>query len=67
MYDRTPTLQQQMEHLGTFATSLNQCRLGSGSSEKTRTTTKASARKMDSKEGGAIGTAGMTKDDSLKF
>jgi len=56
-----------MEHLGTFATSLNQCRLGSGSSEKTRTTTKASARKMDSKEGGAIGTAGMTKDDSLKF
>ena len=63
MRDRTPTLEQRMEHLAALDTSLNKSQSGSG--PNTTTTTKASARKMDSKKGGTIGTAGPAKDDGL--
>jgi len=47
MRDRTPTLEQLMEHLAALDMSLNKSESGSG--PNTTTTTKASARKMDSK------------------
>jgi len=63
MCDRTPTLEQHMQHLVTLDTSLNKSQSGCG--PKTTTTTKASARKMDSKKGGTTGTVGPAKDDIL--
>ena len=63
MRNRTPTLEQRMEHLATLGTSLNKSQPGSG--PNTSTTAKASARKMDSKTGGTTGTVGMAKDDGL--
>ena len=63
MRDRTPTLKQRMEHLASLDTSLNKSQSGSG--PNTTTTTKASARRMDSKEGGITGTVGPAKDDGL--
>jgi len=63
MRDRTPTLEQRMEHLATLDTSLNKSQSGSG--PNTTTITKASARKMDSKKGGTTGTVGPAKDDGL--
>jgi len=63
MCDTTPTLEQRMEHLAALDTSLNKSQ--SGSSPNTTTTTKASARKMDSKKGGITGTVGPAKDDGL--
>jgi len=52
-----------MEHLAALDTSLNKSQSGSG--PNTTTTTKASARKMDSKKGGTSGTVGLAKDDGL--
>jgi len=63
MRDRTPTLEQRMEHLAALDASLNQSQSGSG--PNTTTTMKASARKMDSKRGGTTGTVGLAKDDGL--
>jgi len=63
MRDRTPTLEQRMEHLAALDTSLNKSQSGSG--PNTTTTTKASARKMDSKKGGITGTVSLAKDDGL--
>jgi len=63
MRDRTPTLEQYMEHLATLDTSLNKSQSGCG--PNTPTTMKASARKMDSKRGGTTGTVGPAKDDGL--
>jgi len=63
MRDRTPTLEQRMEHLAALDTSLYKSQSGSG--PNTTTTTKASARKMDSKTGGTTGTVGPAKDDGL--
>jgi hypothetical protein len=63
MHDRTPTLEQQMEHLTALNTSLNKSQSGSGPNPTT--TTKASARKMDSKIGAITGTVGPAKDDGL--
>ena len=63
MRDRTPTLEQSMEHLAALDTSLNKSQSGCG--PNTTTTTKPSARKMDSKKGGTTGTVGLAKDDSL--
>jgi len=60
---RTPTPEQRMEHLATLDTSLHKSQPGSGSN--TTTTTKASARKVDSKKGGTTGTAGPAKDNGL--
>jgi len=63
MRDRTPTLEQCMEHLAAPDTSLNKFQSGSG--PNITTTTKASARKIDSKTGGITGTVGPAKDDGL--
>jgi len=63
MRDRTRTLEQHMEHFAALDTSLNKFQSGSG--PNTTTTTKASARKMDSKKGGTTGTVGPAKDDGL--
>jgi len=63
MRDRTPTLEQRMERLTALDTSLNKSESGSG--PNTTITTKASARKMDSKKGGITGTVGPAKDHSL--
>jgi hypothetical protein len=63
MRDRTPTLEQHMEHLAALDTSLNKFQSGSGPNPTT--TTKASARKMDSKNGAIPGTVGPAKDDAL--
>jgi len=63
MRDTTPTLEQRLEHLAALDTSLNKSQ--SGSSPNTTTTTKASARKMDSKKCGITGTVGPAKDDGL--
>jgi hypothetical protein len=65
MRNRTPTLEQRMEHLAPLDTSLNKSQLGDSFNTNTTTTTKASARQMDSKVGGTIGTAGPAKDHSL--
>ena len=65
MCNRTPTLEQRMEHLTALDTSLNKSQPGGSFNTNTTTTTKASARKMDSKKGGTIGTAGPAKDDGL--
>jgi len=64
MHNRTPTIEQHVEHLAVLDTSLNKSQPGSGPNTTT-TTTKASARKMDSKKGGTTGTAGPAKDDGL--
>jgi hypothetical protein len=61
MRDRTPTLEQLMEHLVALDTFLNKYQPGSG--PNTTTTTKASARKMDSRKGGITGTVGPAKYD----
>jgi len=61
MCDRTPTLEQRMEHLAALDTSLNKSQPGSGPNNTT--TTEPSARKMDSKNGGTTGTVGPAKDD----
>jgi len=63
MRNRTLTLEQRMEHLATFDTSLIKSQPGSG--PNTTTTTKASARKMDSNKGGTTGIVGPAKDDGL--
>jgi len=63
MRNRTPTLEQCMEHLATLDTSLNKSQSGSG--PNTTTTTTASARKIDSKKGGTTGRVGPAKDDGL--
>jgi len=63
MRDRTPTLEQRMEHLAALDTSLNKSQSGSG--PNTITTMNASARKMDSKKGGTTGTVGLAKDNGL--
>jgi hypothetical protein len=47
MRERTPTLEQRMEHLAVLDTSLNKSQSSSSSNANTNTTTKASARKMD--------------------
>jgi hypothetical protein len=46
--DGTPTLEQCMEHLAMLVTSLNKSQSAYGSNANTNTTTKASARKIDS-------------------
>ena len=61
--ERTPTLKQGMEHLAALDTYLNKSQSGSG--PNATTTTNASARKMDSKNGGITGTAGLAKDNGL--
>jgi len=61
--DRSPTLEQCMEHLTALDTSLNKFQPGSG--PNTTATMQASARKMDSKQGGTTGTVGQAKDDGL--
>jgi len=63
MRDRTPTLELRMEHLAALDMSLNKTQSASG--PNTTTTRKASARKMDSNEGGITGTVGPAKDDGL--
>jgi len=63
--DKTPTIEHHVEHLAVLNRSLNKSQPGSGSSANTNTTTKVSPRKMDSKRGGSILTAGTSKDDSL--
>jgi hypothetical protein len=65
MRNRTPTLEQRMEHLATLDMSLNQSQPGGSFNMNTTTTMKASAGKMDSKKGGTIGTASPAKDDGL--
>jgi len=65
MRDGTPTLEQRMEHLPALDTSLNTSQPGGSFNMNTTTTTKASARKMDSKKSSTIGTAGPAKDDGL--
>jgi hypothetical protein len=65
MRDRTPTLEQRMEHLAALDTSLNKSQPASGSNANTSTTTKASAKKMESKKSDTTGTTGMAKDDGL--
>jgi len=55
-----------MERLASLDTSFNKSQPGSGwHSMNENITTKALARKMDSKNGGSTGTAGTAKDDSL--
>ena len=63
MRNRTPTLEQRMEHLATLDPSLNKSQSGCG--PNTTTTITASARKMDSMKGGTTGTVGPAKDDGL--
>jgi len=59
-------LSKCMEHLSSLDTSLNQSQPESSFIIKTNTTTKASARKMDSKKGSTTGTlTGQVKDDGL--
>ena len=65
MRDWTPTLEQRMDHLAALDTSLNKSQPGGSFNTNTPTTSKASARKMDFKTGGTIGTAGLAKDDGL--
>lgn len=65
MCDRTPSLEQHIEHLIILDPSLNKFQPGSGSNTNTNTTTKASARKIDSKKGDTTGTASSGKDNSL--
>ena len=62
MQDRTPTLEQRMQ-LNELDMSLNKSQPGSG--PNTTTTTKASARKMDSKKGCTTGAVGAATDDGL--
>jgi hypothetical protein len=50
MRDRTPTLEQCMEHLAALAMSLNKSQSGSSFNTNTNTTTKASARKRTPKK-----------------
>jgi len=52
-----------MEHPVALDMSLNTSQPGSGSSMNT--STKVSARKMNSKKGGTAGVAGRAKDDSI--
>jgi hypothetical protein len=54
-----------MEHLAALDTSLNTSQPGGSCNTNNTTTTKASARKMDSKRGATIGTAGPAKDDGF--
>jgi hypothetical protein len=63
MRDRTPTLEQRMEHLAALDTSLNKSQLTSASNANTNTN--ASARKIESKKGGTMGTTDTAKDDGL--
>jgi len=63
MQDWSPTLEQRMEHLAALDMSLNKSQ--SGRSPNTTTTTKASARTMDSRKGGTSGTVVPAKDDGL--
>jgi hypothetical protein len=63
MCERTPTLDLSMEPLAILDTSLNKSQPGSG--PNTTITTKASARKMDSKKGDTTATAGLAKVDGL--
>jgi len=65
MHNRTPTLEQRMEHLTALVMFLNKSQPGSGSNMNTNTTKKASTRKMDFKKGGTTGAAGRAKDDGL--
>jgi hypothetical protein len=65
MYDKTLTLEQRMEHLAALDMSLNKSQPASASNENTNT--KASARKMESKQGGTTGTTGTAKDDGLTY
>jgi hypothetical protein len=66
MRDRIPTLEQRMEHLAALDTSLNESQPGSSFNTNIKTTMKASARKMDSKQGGTTCTlTGPAKDDGL--
>jgi hypothetical protein len=62
MSDRTPTLEQPMEHLAASDMSLNISQSPSSSKVNTITTTKALARKMDSQK---RDTTGLAKDDGL--
>jgi len=63
MRDSTPTLEQRKELLAALDTSLKKSQSGSGLNSTT--TTKASARKMDSNKGGTTGTVGPAKHDGL--
>jgi len=63
--DRTPTLEQYMEHVSVLVMSLNKSHPGSGSRANTSTTMKVSAIEIDSKKGGTTATAGTAKDDGL--
>jgi hypothetical protein len=65
MCDRTPSLEQHIEHLTILDASLNKFQPGSGFNTNTNTTTNASARKIDSKKGDTTGTAGPGKSNSL--
>jgi hypothetical protein len=63
--DRTPSLVQYMEHLAMIDMSLNMSPPASASNMNMNT--KTSARKMESKNGGTMGTTGMAKDNSLTY
>jgi hypothetical protein len=63
MGNSTLTLEKRMEYLAVLDMSLNKSQ--PGSSPNTTTTTKASARKMNSKQGGTTCTVGPAKDDRL--
>jgi len=64
--NRTPTLEQCMEHLAVLDTSLNKSQPGSSFNTNTNSTTKASPRKMDFKNGGTTGTlTGPARDGCL--
>jgi len=66
MRDRTPTVNQRMEHLAALDPSPNQSQLASSFNTNSNTTTKASATKMDSKLTGTTGAmTGPAKDDGL--
>jgi hypothetical protein len=65
MGDRTPTIEQCMEHHATLDTSLNMFQPKSGPT--INKTTKSSARKMDSKRGGTSSTGCAAIDDCLIY
>jgi len=63
--DRTPTLEQHMEHQTALDMSLNKSQPGCGSSANSTTTTKVSVSTMDFMKGSTPGTAGMDKADCI--
>jgi len=64
MCNRSVMFEQRMEHLAALDISLNKIQSGSGFSTNSNTTTKVSARKIDSNTGGTTHSAGTAKDNS---